>query len=417
MTDLASTDITLTVDPHKMGSLRMAYATHAFGNGALTYPYGGVPLPDKGRYGLKSQISDFQIVDDDKSGIVWKYDKTNHKLKAYHRAPVVVFEETVTLTANTTGTTKYPMAWPLYASNGNQALGLLPAGLTPVANTIAINMNSSTPGTRATITARAADGFSTITISYITQAWQELFENLVEAETMTAGVTTTNGITFTPGTPDVISFITPGPYLVGLMVGLNQNGTVSAPKPLQKGQTAATGEYALDWTNTSPVATTMSILATEVWDAATTIISFNYIKNPGSGFLNDRFVEEDSAASAGQVYTHAAAAAKVLQSLLWSTPGFMPSVTVSGTSATWPIGGSGMTLGATAQWQPTNFYPKAKAVTAGTWTSGTGVNASLTVKPSYIWGVPEDIDRIVPLEMPAGVRIKSKTVRALVWGK
>jgi len=47
----------------------------------------------------------------------------------------------------------------------------------------------------------------------------------------------------------------------------------------------------------------------------------------------------------------------------------------------------------------------------------TGVNASLTVKPSYIWGVPEDIDHVVPLEMPNGTVLKSKTVRLIGWGR
>jgi hypothetical protein len=398
----------------KLGKRKMYEAALTFGDGALEYPFGGIPLPAIGRFGMYTP-PEMVISQPDTSGIIWKYDKTNHKLKAYHRAPVVVFEEVVALSANLTGTTRYPMAWPLYASNGNIALGLLPAGLVPVANTIAINMNSATPGVRATITARAADIFTTITISYITQAWAEVFENLVEAETMTAGATTINGITFTAGTPDVISFLTPGPFLCGLMVGLNLNGTISAPKPLGKAETAVAGEYALDWTNTSPLATTMKPVTTANWDAATASIIFNYLKKPASGFLFDRFVEEEAITASGQVATHAAGG-NVLQPLLWATPGFMPSVTVSTTSATWPIGGTGMTLGATAQWQPTNFHPKNRLVTPATWTSGSGVLITLAVKPSYIWGVPEDIDSIVPLEMPDGARLKSRSIRAMVWG-
>jgi hypothetical protein len=397
-----------------MGKRKMFEAAFTFGNGALQYPFGGIPLPAIGRYGMYT-APEMVISQPDTSGIIWKYDKTNHKLKAYHRAPLVVFEEVVALTDNLTGTTKYPMAWPLYASNGNQALGLLPAGMVPVTTTIAINMHSATPGARATITAKATDSYSTITISYITQAWAEVFENLVEAETMTAGATTINGITFTPATPDLISFLAAGPFLCGLMVGLNLNGTISCPKPLGKAQTGVAGEYALDWTNTSPVATTMAILAAAAWDAATAYIVFNYLKKPASGFLFDRFVEEEAITASGQVATHAAGG-DVLQPLLWATPGFMPSVTLSTTSATWPIGATGMTLGTTAQWKPTNFYPKQKLVTPGSWTSGSGVLITLAVKPSYIWGVPEDIDSIVPLEMPDGVRLKSRLVRAMVWG-
>lgn len=173
MAYLASTDVTLSGNMTKMGKRKMYEANIAFGNGVLQYPFGGVPLPAIGRFGMYT-APDMQIMQPDTSGIIWKYDKTNHTLKAYHRAPVVVFEEVVTMTHGstyTTGTTKYPMAWPLYASNGDKALGLLPTGLNPVTTTIAIDMHSATPGTRATITGlHATDGYDTVTISYITQA-------------------------------------------------------------------------------------------------------------------------------------------------------------------------------------------------------------------------------------------------------
>ena len=417
MANLAATDITLTRGgPYKLGKLTSDFVLLTFGDGAKTYPYGGIPLPAIGNLGWK-YTGDLIITGPDEDNIIWKYDATNNKLKGYRRAPVIVFEETVTMTAGTTydtGTTRWPMAWPMYMSNANQAITMLPAGMNPVTTTAAINMNSATPGTRATITTLGTDSYATVTITYVTQAWSEVFQNLVEAEVMTAGATTTNGITFTPGTPDLVSFLTAGPFLCGLMVGLNLNGIISTPKPLQSGQTAKAGEYALDWTNTTPAATTMGILDSQEWDAATASIYFNYIKKPTSGFLNARFVEEDSAASSSHVYTHAAAALDV--PLLWSTPGFMPSITVSTTSATWPIGATGMTLGSTAQWKPTLSYWQTRSLTANTWTSGTGVAADLTVRPSFIYGTEEDIDSIVPLEIPDGQVLRNRSVRAFAIG-
>ena len=420
MTDLASTDITITLDPirdrHILGKIKMGVGTVQFGDGALTYPYGGIQMPAVGVFGMNKVIDAMNVMNGlSGGGYEYRYDKTNRKIKIFTLAPTIVFEEVVTMASNTTGTTKYPMAWPLYASNGNVALGLLPTGLTPVTTTLAINMHSATPGTRATLTARTADAYSTVTISYITQAWKEVFDNLVEAEVMTEGATTTNGITFTQGTPDVISFITPGPFLCGLMVGLSLAGTVSVPKPLYKGETAVAEEYALDWTDGSPVATTMEVVTTEDWNAATASIYFNYIKKPTSGFLYDRFVEEDSAACSSQIYTHAASK-NILQSLLWSTPGFMPAETDNSTAATWPIGSIGMTLGSTAQFQPTNYHLKNKAVTAGTWTSGTGAHVTLTVKPSYVYGTPEEIQVVEPLEMPDASIIQATTLDFMVWG-
>jgi len=420
MTALASTNVSISLDPrdrHILGKIRMSNGTISFGDGALTYPYGGVPMPAIGNFGMNKEVTALEIVDNSGGGLIYRYDQANRKMKIFAQAPPIVFEEVVALTANLTGTTKYPMAWPIYASNGSQALGLMPTGMTPVTKTIAINMHSATPGTRATITAKATDTYTTVTITYITQAWKEVFDNLVEGETMVAGATTTNGITFTEGTPDVISFITPGPYLCGLMVGLDLNGTMSCPKPLALAQTAVAGEYALDWTDAAPVATSVSPVTTENWNAATSTVYFNYIKKPTSGFLYDRFVEEDAITASGQVATHAGST-NILQPLLWSTPGFMPSVTLATvTSATWPIGSIGMTLGATAQWQPTNYNPKNKAVGAATWTSGTGVLATLVVSPSFVYGVAEEIPLLEPLEIPNATIIKDVDLKFMCWGR
>jgi hypothetical protein len=289
---------------------------------------------------------------------------------------------------------------------------MMPVGMTPVTTTIGIDMHSATPGTKATITALPGDTYTTVTISYITQAWAEVFDNLVEGETVVAGATNSAGTTFTAGTPDVIAI----PHLTcGIMLGLDLAGTMSCPKPIIKGATAATEEYALDFSVTTT--TTISPLQTEVWDAATSTVYLNYIKLPSSGFLHDNFVEEDAQTASSQIYT-AAASVNVIQPLLWSTPGFMPSVTVATTSATWPIGGTGMTLGSTEQWQPTNYYMKNRLVTAFTATSGTGVLVTLAVKPSFINGVPEQVQQPKWLEAPSGTDLSGLTsVKCIMLGR
>lgn len=398
---LAISNLTYDVWGRKRAAIfDMAFdSSYAFGGEALT----------PGMVGLSKAE---QVIVSGKAGYGFGYDITNEKLKLFAPAPLVVFEETVTLTANTTGITKYPMAWPLYASNGNQALTMMPVGMTPVTTTIGIDMHSATPGTKATITALPGDTYTTVTISYITQAWAEVFDNLVEGETVVAGATNSAGTTFTAGTPDVIAI----PHLTcGIMLGLDLAGTMSCPKPIIKGATAATEEYALDFSVTTT--TTISPLQTEVWDAATSTVYLNYIKLPSSGFLHDNFVEEDAQTASSQIYT-AAASVNVIQPLLWSTPGFMPSVTVSTTSATWPIGGTGMTLGTTAQWQPTNYYMKNRLVTAFTATSGTGVLVTLAVKPSFINGVPEQVQQPKWLEAPSGTDLSGLTsVKCIMLGR
>jgi hypothetical protein len=414
MANLAATDITLTRGgPYKLGKLTSDFALFTFGDGAKTYPYGGIPLPAIGNFGWHYS-GDMMITGPDEDNITWKYDAVNHKLKGYRRAPAVVFEEVVTLTDGV-GTTRWPMAWPLYAGVGNVAVTILPAGMTPVTTTMAVDMHSATPGTRATLTTLAGDNYATMTISYITQAWDEVFQNLVEAETMTAGATTTNGITFTAGTPDIVSFLTAGPFLCGLIVGLNLNGTISTPAPIKSGETAAAGEYALDWTNTSPAATTMKILTSLDWNAATAAITFTYLKKPASGFLYSRFIEEDENAASSQVYT-LSGGGNIEQPLFIGTPGWMPGPTKASTVGSWPIGPTTMTVGSTTQWQPTNFYPKQKLTTAATFTSGSGVSATNSCGLTWVYGVPEDIDSIVPLEIPDGQVLRNRSVRAFIIG-
>jgi len=393
------------------GNKRVAMFDMAFDT---SYPNGGETLTPN-TVGLEEV---FQATINNMGGYTLEYDIVNEKFKLFAPAPLVVFEEVVAMTDGTTydtGTTKYPMAWPLYASNGNQALGLMPKGMNPVTTTVEINMHADEPGTRATLTSlHATDDYATITISYITQAWTEVFDNLVEGETMAAGATNSAGTTFTVGTPDVITLTH---ALCGIMVGLDLNGTMSCPKPVIKGETAVAGEYALDLTLTTATASA-SPVTTENWNAATSTVYFNYIKLPSSGFIYDRFTEEDASAASGQVYT-AAASSTVIQPLLWSTPGFMVSVTDNGTtSATWPIGATTMTVGSTEQWQPTNYFMANRLATAFTATSGTGVLVTLAVKPSYVHGLPEDIQQTKWLEVPNGTDLSGLTgVKVMMIGR
>jgi hypothetical protein len=57
-----------------------------FGNGSLTYPAGGVPMPAATAFGLRLELLDLvQIDNDDASGFLWKFDRDNKKLRAYRQ--------------------------------------------------------------------------------------------------------------------------------------------------------------------------------------------------------------------------------------------------------------------------------------------------------------------------------------------
>ena len=91
MTALASTDVTVTVNSrdkdigHGALSKFMGIATIAFGDGALTYPTGGVPLPAIGRFGLQRQVDIGLVEPPYGDGYVYKYDRTNHKIVMYQQ--------------------------------------------------------------------------------------------------------------------------------------------------------------------------------------------------------------------------------------------------------------------------------------------------------------------------------------------
>lgn len=85
MADIAAANVTITVQRKRItGARKRNRVKIAFGDGALTYPAGGVPLPAFGQFGMKRFLEFITITDmDDSHGLVWKYDQENNKLRAY----------------------------------------------------------------------------------------------------------------------------------------------------------------------------------------------------------------------------------------------------------------------------------------------------------------------------------------------
>lgn len=89
MSDLAATDVTVTVSPGKReiagatAGKNMTLAQVVFGTGALTYPANGVPLPAIGVFGFRKAIDFAVIAQAPGDGFTYKYDKTNHTIRVY----------------------------------------------------------------------------------------------------------------------------------------------------------------------------------------------------------------------------------------------------------------------------------------------------------------------------------------------
>lgn len=89
MAAIASTNVEVTVAPAKRemagaGAFKnFTQAQIKFGNGTLTYPTGGVPLPALGAFGLHKGIDLALIEQPPANGFVYKFDRANHKIKIF----------------------------------------------------------------------------------------------------------------------------------------------------------------------------------------------------------------------------------------------------------------------------------------------------------------------------------------------
>lgn len=128
MADIASSDVTITVQRKVVAGKRKRNRVKiAFGNGTLTYPNaaGGVPLPAFGNFGFKRFIEFLSITDEnDASGIVWKYDQENHKLRGYIPGIVVGAAGAATLDDFPADTTADPLMTAVsYSLTNNTGAG------------------------------------------------------------------------------------------------------------------------------------------------------------------------------------------------------------------------------------------------------------------------------------------------------
>jgi hypothetical protein len=87
MADIASSDVTYSALARRKvngsPSRWVNVVTAAFGDGALLYPAGGIPLL-KASMGLPNVIEGLKIMDaHSANGYVYKWDKTNNKLRIY----------------------------------------------------------------------------------------------------------------------------------------------------------------------------------------------------------------------------------------------------------------------------------------------------------------------------------------------
>lgn len=80
MADIAATDVTVTILNRRRIEGRNHFNVQlAFGDGALTYPAGGVPIT-KAKFGCPNIIESLRIYDKGTSGYEFAYDRANEKI-------------------------------------------------------------------------------------------------------------------------------------------------------------------------------------------------------------------------------------------------------------------------------------------------------------------------------------------------
>ena len=124
MADLVAGDVTVTVEERyaRGGTKRKRHRVKiAFGNGTLTYPSGGVPMPTYPSFGLTARLDFLNMFDgDDGQGVYWKYDKENAKMRAYIPAIVVGAAGALTVDDFPLDTTAEPLATTVSLSLTNK---------------------------------------------------------------------------------------------------------------------------------------------------------------------------------------------------------------------------------------------------------------------------------------------------------
>lgn len=83
MADIAAANVTVTVNRRDdVNGLRRNECTVSFGDGALTYPTGGIPLA-KGKLGMARYIDEVKITESNGNALLYEYDISAETIRAF----------------------------------------------------------------------------------------------------------------------------------------------------------------------------------------------------------------------------------------------------------------------------------------------------------------------------------------------
>lgn len=344
-----------------------------------SYPAGGESL-DSSVVGM--YIPDFVQVDA-KRGYNAEYDYTNKKLKLFAPAPPIIYEEKHTIPATPYQVTlEYPAAAILNIASATACYHVIEPSDTVASGEVQLAA-AMAANERPTLTFHVDETTEVIYVTYITQAWADVWNNRVASEaqaTATHVATLTNDVIFV----ESISAL-----------DTNAASVSSRPEIIRGGDVAAAGECELDYGDH-----TLTFVAA---DAVTDVV-VTYIKLPSSGFLADRFLEDQDNTIASAV---SAALLPVHPILFHGLCGQIPDYH----NANERDPHSDQMLEGDALGTAGEFYIKYGVRPATGITGHLLLNDSTTdaVSLTYVWGIPEEIPGLVPLEVKDATDLSALT--------
>ena len=361
--------LTTTNKQYFAGGFREVIADVAFDS---SYPYGGEAFAP-GSLGL-SAVHKLHIEPTD--GYTFEYDYTNQKIKVFSQAPAIIYEEKHTAVGNLI-TLDYPAAWIVNVCQAgqNMAWGKSQAAASLAANTFCV-VGTIADGVRTQIYTDGAT--DTVYVTYATQAWAELYKQLVQEE----------AVTLATGANALANKM--------LAFGFCEAASTGILLPVDIADTTATGEVGI---KPGYATGALDINAGENGEAA----AVTYLAEPASGFLTDRFVEDENPTKAGSdPYTQAFD----FPLLMWCISG---AATVDG-GVTQVIIEQAATAAAgeiNLNWGYRGLDGTGAAPAAG-FTMGAKSNVTVTAG-AYLFGHPWEIPGVVQLEAKNGTDLSSLT--------
>lgn len=336
-----------------------------------SYAYGGESLTKASR--RISALDHCVILP--KAGYTFEYDETNEKVKVFAPAPAVIYEEKQTI-ATSAITLDYPAAFIMaVVKSGGTDYQLVDAGATLVSDQCKLT-SAMAAGTRTGLTF-ATGNSGVVLVTYVTQAWKDVWDNLVQSETVTIS-SNTGALAYNAIAVQSIS-------------GTGTGGTTNYYLFDDKDDTGVVAEVEVDWTPTGNQNTDLTFAdADDVTSAEVT-----YIKKPSTGFLVDNWVEEETASLQSGTSGHCLD----FPILLWGYSGQVPingqttQALIASHQAMTDMANVGYIL-----WGNAVSFPSLSGSTAYVPSIVTEVQVATTTA-TYVKGVPGQIPGLIPLEV------------------